>query len=165
MKPKKFEIDYEECRSLDSTVDQLQSLVDGLRSGALTVARGDRRLLFLLKPGAPLEFTLHAERNGERERLELSLEWRSQHLMIGGEQPRPEGARSDEGGRSDPGERAARYAADEEEALADADDLDDADDEDGDLEDEDFDDAAETVRKSNQLAEALRHSLEPQSRH
>jgi len=151
MKPKKFEIDYEECRSLDSILDQLQSMVDGLRSGALTVARGDRRLLFLVKPGVPLEFTLHAERTGERERLELSLEWRRQHLAIGSGPPRPAALASDQ----DEDERAARYTADEAEALADMDDLDD----------DDFDDDAETVRQSNQLTQALQHSLEPDSRH
>jgi amphi-Trp domain-containing protein len=153
MKTKKFEINYEEHRSLDSTLDQLQSLVDGLRSGALTVARGDRRLLFLVKPGARLDFALHAERAGDRERLELSLEWRRQNLVIDAP-ARPEGAERelDEGEL----ERAAQEAADEEEG-ADTDDLDD------DL--DDFDYAAETVRQSNQLAESLQHSLEPDSRH
>jgi len=147
MKTKKFEIDYEEYRSLDSALDQLQSLVDGLRSGALTVARGDRRLLFLVKPGARLELKLHAERTGDRERLELSLEWQRQQLVIG-DSARPQRAESmlDEGEL----ERVVPDTTDEDELDDDFDD---------------FDAAAETLRQSNRLAEALQHSLEPDSRH
>ncbi|HEU4580378.1 MAG TPA: amphi-Trp domain-containing protein [Polyangiaceae bacterium] len=144
---KKLEIEYDERRSLESTVDQLQSLVDGLRAGALTIARGDRRLLFLLKPAAPLEFTLHAERSGERERLQLSLEWRRQHLRIGTGR-----ALSD----ADTAETAASARElEEHEDTAELDVL--ADD------DDDFDDAAETLRHGHQLAQALREN--PLERH
>jgi amphi-Trp domain-containing protein len=147
---KKLEIEYDERRSLESTVDQLQSLVDGLRSGALTIARGDRRLLFLLKPDAPLEFTLHAERSGERERLKLSLEWQRQHLRIGGGRAMAE-ADSAEAAAS------ARELAEHEDPseLEQIDAIDEDDD--------DFDDAAETLRHGHQLAQALRDS--PLERH
>jgi len=147
---KKLEIEYDERRSLESTVDQLQSLVDGLRSGALTIARGDRRLLFLLKPDAPLEFTLHAERSGDRERLKLSLEWRRQHLRIGG-------GRAMEEADSAEVAASARELADHEDPsqLEDTDVLEDDDD--------DFDDAAETLRHGHQLAQALQEN--PLERH
>ena len=147
---KKLEIEYDERRSLESTVDQLQSLVDGLRSGALTIARGDRRLLFLLQPDAPLDFTLHAERSGERERLNLSLEWRRQHLRIGG-------ARSMEEVNGADAAASARELAEHEDPseLQDTDLLDDDDDE--------FDDAAETLRHGHQLAQALQEN--PLERH
>jgi amphi-Trp domain-containing protein len=144
---KKLEIEYDERRSLESTVDQLQSLVDGLRSGALTIARGDRRLLFLVKPEAPLEFTLHAERTGDRERLELTLEWRRQHLRIG------RGSALQE---PDSAEAAASVRElEEHEDTAELDVL--ADD------DDDFDDAAETLRHGYQLAQALQEN--PLDRH
>lgn len=147
---KKLEIEYDERRSLESTVDQLQSLVDGLRSGALTIARGDRRLLFLLKPDAALEFTLHAERSGERERLELSLEWRRQHLRIGG------GRAMQEADSADAAASARELAEhDDPSELEQIEALDDDDD--------DFDDAAETLRHGHQLAQALRES--PLGRH
>jgi amphi-Trp domain-containing protein len=147
---KKLEIEYGERRSLESTVDQLQSLVDGLRSGALTIARGDRRLLFLLKPEAPLAFTLHAERCGERERLKLSLEWRRQHLRISG------GPATEEADSADAAASARELAEHEDTSqLEDTDVL--ADDED------DFDDAAETLRHGHQLAQALQET--PLERH
>lgn len=150
---KKLEIEYDERRSLESTVDQLQSLVDGLRSGALTIAHGDRRLLFLLKPEAPLEFTLHAERSGERERLKLSLEWRRQHLRIGS------GRAAGESELEEPDRASAasaRELAEHEDTseLADTDVLED---------DDDFDDAAETLRHGHQLAQALQEN--PLERH
>lgn len=146
---KKLEIEYDERRSLESTVDQLQSLVDGLRSGALTIARGDRRLLFLLKPEAPLEFTLHAERSGEREQLKLSLEWQRQHLRIGGGSALAQ---------ADSAETAASaHELAEHEDPSELEDTDVEDDED------DFDDAAETLRHGHQLAQALQDN--PLERH
>jgi amphi-Trp domain-containing protein len=144
---KKHEIEYDERRSLQSTVDQLQSLVDGLRSRALTIAHGDRRLLFLVEPGSPLEFTLHAVRTGNRERLEISLEWRRQHLRIGEAFAEP-AAPSD---ANDPlAEGSAREDLEESEVV------------DEDEDDDDWDDQAETIRQgSNRLAEALQqNSLE-----
>ena len=147
---KKLEIEYDERRSLESTVDQLQSLVDGLRSGALTIARGDRRLLFLLKPDAPLEFTLHAERAGERERLELTLEWRRQHLRIG------TGRAMEEADSADAAASARELAEHEDPSEL---------EHPGALEDDedDFDDAAETLRHGYQLAQALQEN--PLERH
>ena len=154
-KMKKLQIEYDEQRSLESTVDQLQSLVDGLRAGALTVARGDRRLLFLLKPEAPLEFTLHAERAGERERIELTLEWRRQHLVIGNDKTRLQqlvatGAAAAQGTQPRDIEREDLDASDEEQAPEGSEELDE----------EDFDDDAETLRLNNQLAQVLQPSLE-----
>ena len=155
MKTKKLEIEYDEQRSLESTVDQLQSLVDGLRAGALTIARGDRRLLFLIKPEAPLEFTLHAERCGDRERLELGIEWRRQHPVLAGRETRPQDRAAasevlDEGAipRAFGGEQLGE--SDEHAAPEAGDDLDD----------EDFDVPAETLRQGNQLAQALQHPPE-----
>jgi amphi-Trp domain-containing protein len=147
---KKLEIEYDERRSLESTVDQLQSLVDGLRSGALTIARGDRRLLFLLKPEAPLAFTLHAERSGEHERLKLSLEWRRQHLRIG------RGRAMAEEDSADAAASARELAEHERPAELEAPELLEEDE-------DDFDDAAETLRHGHQLAQALQES--PLERH
>lgn len=78
---KKDRLQYTELRSLDSAVEQLQALVDGLRAGVLSLERGDQRLT--LKPGAVLDFALSAAREGEQERFELTLEWRRQELSMG----------------------------------------------------------------------------------
>jgi amphi-Trp domain-containing protein len=137
----KYKIEYDERRSLASAVDQLQSVVDGLRSRALTIAHGDRRLLFLLEPGSPLQLSIHAERSGNRERLEISLAWRRQHLRIAGF----------------PASRAVSAELDhpleegEPEELAESEVVDE--------EDDDWDDQAETIRQgSNLLAQALQQS-------
>ncbi|MEY2929687.1 MAG: Amphi-Trp domain, partial [Pseudomonadota bacterium] len=78
---KKNKLQYKELRSLDSTIEQLQELVDGLRTGTLSLERGGQQLQ--LKPGAVLDFAVCAEREGVQERFELSLEWRRQDLTIG----------------------------------------------------------------------------------
>lgn len=88
---KKKKLRYTELRSLDSAIEQLQQLVDGLRAGVLNLERGEQQLL--LKPGAVLDFELSAERAGVQERFELSMEWRRQDLTIGGG-PAREGATS-----------------------------------------------------------------------
>ncbi|MEO8182622.1 MAG: amphi-Trp domain-containing protein [Deltaproteobacteria bacterium] len=138
---KKYKIEYDECRSLESMVDQLQSVVDGLRSRALTIAHGDRRLLFLLEPDSPLELGIHAERSGNRERLQISLEWRRQHLHIGGAAAQP-GAPAEAGSPLEEGL--------EPEELEEGEVLDD---------DDDWEDQAETLRQgNNQLAQALQQS-------
>jgi amphi-Trp domain-containing protein len=141
----KHKIEYDERRSLASTIDQLQSVVDGLRSRALTIAHGNRRLLFLLEPGSPLELSIHAERSGNRERLEISLAWRRQHLRIGSlpaAQTAPEELRQP---------LEAEPAAEE---LEEGEVVEEQDD--------DWDDEAETIRQgSDRLAQALQqNSLE-----
>jgi amphi-Trp domain-containing protein len=78
---KKKKLRYTELRSLDSAIEQLQALVDGLRAGVLSLERGEQQLQ--LKPGAVLDFALSAEREGVQERFELTLEWRRQDLTIG----------------------------------------------------------------------------------
>ncbi len=77
---KRNKLQYTELRSLDSAIEQLQELLDGLRAGVLRLGRGEQQLL--LKPGAVLDFALSAEREGEQERFQLSLEWRRQELGI-----------------------------------------------------------------------------------
>ena len=160
MAKKKYEIEYEERRSLASTVDQLQSMVDGLRSRALTIAHGDRRLLFLVAPGSPLELSIHAERSGSHERLEISLEWRRQHLRIGGVSA-PDSARDGEGAELEELQLEGQQPEEQGdgEGLA-QDGVHDEDHDDGD--DDDWDDQAETVRQGSKLlAEALQqNSLE-----
>lgn len=78
---KKKKLQYTELRSLDSAIEQLQALVDGLRAGELSLERGEQQML--LRPGAVLDFALSAEREGVQERFELVLEWRRQELTIG----------------------------------------------------------------------------------
>jgi amphi-Trp domain-containing protein len=142
---KKHKIEYDERRSLASTVEQLQSVVDGLRSRALTIAHGDRRLLFLLAPGSPLELSIHAERSGNRERLEISLEWRRQHLRIGA-------SASEAGPEADDALEGEQL----EEGVPEELDDDEVHDEE---EDDDWEDQAETVRQgSNLLALALQQN-------
>jgi amphi-Trp domain-containing protein len=135
----KHEIEYDERRSLASTIDQLQSVVDGLRSRALTIAHGDRRLLFLLEPGSPLQLSIHAERSGQRERLEISLAWRRQQLRIGGYPA----------GQTAPAEAEHPLAEeDDPEELEESEVVEEQDD--------DWDDQAETLRQGSELlAQAL----------
>jgi len=136
---KKYKIEYDECRSLESLVDQLQSVVDGLRSRALTIAHGDRRLLFLLEPDSPLELGIHAERSGNRERLQISLEWRRQHLHIG--------AAAQPGAPAEAGNPVEEGLEPEELEEGEA------------LDDDDWEDQAETLRQgNNRLAQALQQS-------
>lgn len=146
---KTHKIEYDERRSLASAVEQLQSVVDGLRARALTIAHGDRRLLFLLAPGSPLELSLQAERSGDRERLEISLEWRRQHLRI-------DGAALSETTSSEA--LLPEAGALEEEQLEEESDSQTLDENGAppENEDDDGDDEAETVRQgSNLLAQAL----------
>jgi amphi-Trp domain-containing protein len=84
---KKKKLHYTELRSLDSAIEQLQQLVDGLRAGVVSLERGEQQLQ--LKPGAVLDFELSAERDGDQERFELTLEWRRQQLTIGSPRQRP----------------------------------------------------------------------------
>jgi amphi-Trp domain-containing protein len=74
---------YTELRSLDSAILQLQEVVDGLRAGVLRLRRGEQQMQ--LKPGGVLDFALHAERKGARERFEFGLEWRRQDLASSAE--------------------------------------------------------------------------------
>lgn len=83
---KKKKLQYTELRSLDSAIEQLQELVDGLRAGALNLERGEHQLQ--LKPGAVLDFAVRAERDGEQERFELTLEWRRQEQTASSAPPR-----------------------------------------------------------------------------
>ena len=85
----KKKLEYTELRSLDSAIEQLQELVDGLRAGVLPLRRGEQQVL--LKPGAVLDFAVSAERRGEQERLVLTLEWRRQELSM--DRGAPRGAR------------------------------------------------------------------------
>jgi amphi-Trp domain-containing protein len=144
----KHTIEYDERRSLESTIEQLESVVDGLRSRALTIAHGDRRLLFLLAPGSPLELGIHAQRSGDRERLAISLEWRRQHLRLDGVsvlQTAP--ADADPPIEEGLGEEGLDREELEENEAHDEDD------------DDDWDDQAETIRQgSTLLAQALQQN-------
>lgn len=80
---KKRKIELRELRSLEATIEQLESLLAGLRSGALTLAEGDEELS--LRPGGAVHFELHAETKGERERVKLVLDWRRKTPRAGSE--------------------------------------------------------------------------------
>lgn len=81
----KTSLQYSELRSLDSTIEQLQELVDGLRAGVVSLRRGEQRLL--LEPGAVLDMTLSGEREGVQERFTLTLSWRRRELALGNDGP------------------------------------------------------------------------------
>ncbi len=75
-----MKLHYSELRSLDSAIEHLQAIVNGLRAGLLRLEHGNEQLL--LRPGAVLDFAVSASRKGVNERFELTLEWRRQDLTI-----------------------------------------------------------------------------------
>ena len=81
---KKHEIESDELRTRESAQLEsllLESLLEGLRSGELSLTGGERELS--LHPGGAISFAPRGESVPDRERLRRSLEWRRQQLRIG----------------------------------------------------------------------------------
>jgi amphi-Trp domain-containing protein len=82
---KKQKIKLNEQQNLDTCVRQLESLLEGLKSGTLSLSQGGEKLW--LRPGGAVDIALSAEQSGERESLEIRLEWQRASLHVDSRRP------------------------------------------------------------------------------
>jgi amphi-Trp domain-containing protein len=78
MKKQKFK--YSDQQALDTCIRQLEGLLEGLRSGTLSLSQGDQKLW--LRPGSAVDIELRAEQSGDRETLDIQLGWRRASLHV-----------------------------------------------------------------------------------
>jgi amphi-Trp domain-containing protein len=77
---KKQKIEFTEQQPLDTCVRQLEALLAGLKAGTLSLSQGGDKLW--LRPGGDVDIELRAEQSGERESLELRLNWSRASLHV-----------------------------------------------------------------------------------
>jgi amphi-Trp domain-containing protein len=83
---KKQKLEFSEQQTLDVCIRQLEGLLERLKSGTLSLSQADQKLW--LRPGGPVDIELRAEQSGERESLEIHLEWQRASLhVVGGSTP------------------------------------------------------------------------------
>lgn len=82
---KKQKIKFNEQQALDTCVRQLEALLEGLKAGTLSLSQGGEKLW--LRPGGAVDIELSAEQSGERESLELRLEWQRASLHVDSRRP------------------------------------------------------------------------------
>jgi amphi-Trp domain-containing protein len=78
MKKQKFK--YSEQQALDTCIRQLEGLLEGLKSGTLSLSQGDEKLW--LRPGGAVDVELRAEQSGDHESLEIKLAWQRSSLSM-----------------------------------------------------------------------------------
>jgi amphi-Trp domain-containing protein len=78
MKKQKFK--YSEQQELDTCIRQLEGLLEGLKSGTLSLSQGDEKLW--LRPGGSVDVELRAEQSGDRESLQIQLAWQRASLSV-----------------------------------------------------------------------------------
>src|SRR5690349_15153719 len=78
MKKQKFK--YSDQQALDTCIRQLEGLLEGLRSGTLSLSQGGQKLW--LRPGSAVDIELRAEQSGDRETLDIQLGWRRASLHV-----------------------------------------------------------------------------------
>jgi amphi-Trp domain-containing protein len=61
-------------RGIEACIDQLQSIIDGLRAGRMAVEEEDQALL--LRPRGPLDFELRVDQLGTKETLRVEMSWK-----------------------------------------------------------------------------------------
>jgi amphi-Trp domain-containing protein len=61
-------------RGIEACIDQLQSIIDGLRAGRMAVEEEDQALL--LRPRGPLDFEVRVEQLGTKETLRVEVSWK-----------------------------------------------------------------------------------------
>jgi amphi-Trp domain-containing protein len=77
---KKQKIELSEQQTLDTCIRQLEALLEGLKSGTLSMSQGGQKLW--LRPGGAVDIQLRAEQSGDRESLEIQLGWRRASLHV-----------------------------------------------------------------------------------
>ncbi len=82
---KKQKIKFSEQQALDTCVRQLEALLEGLKAGTLSLSQGGEKLW--LRPGGAVDIELSAEQSGERESLEIRLEWQRASLHVDARRP------------------------------------------------------------------------------
>lgn len=78
MKKQKFE--FSEQQPLDTCIRQLEGLLEGLKSGSISLSQGDEKLW--LRPGGTVDVELRAEQSGDHERIDIQLAWRRASLSV-----------------------------------------------------------------------------------
>jgi amphi-Trp domain-containing protein len=78
MKKQKFK--FSEQQPLDTCIRQLEALLEGLKSGTLSLSQGEEKLW--LRPAGAMDIELRAEQSGDRENLEIHLGWRRASLHV-----------------------------------------------------------------------------------
>ncbi|HWO09968.1 MAG TPA: amphi-Trp domain-containing protein [Polyangiaceae bacterium] len=71
---KRRKVRYVDQRNIQACIDQLQAIIDGLRSGGLGFEEEDQSLL--LHPGGMLDFELRVDQLERKETLRVELSWR-----------------------------------------------------------------------------------------
>jgi amphi-Trp domain-containing protein len=61
-------------RNIEACIDQLQSIIDGLRAGSMAVEEEDQALL--LRPRGPLDFEVRVDQLGTKETLRVEMSWK-----------------------------------------------------------------------------------------
>lgn len=82
---KKQKIQFAEQQALDTCIRQLEGLLEGLKSGTLSLSQGGQKLW--LRPGSAVDIELRAEQSGDRESLEIHLGWQRASLHVVSRQP------------------------------------------------------------------------------
>jgi len=82
---KKQKIKFAEQQALDTCIRQLEGLLEGLKSGTLSLSQGGQKLW--LRPGNAVDIELRAEQSGDRESLEIQLGWHRASLHVVSRQP------------------------------------------------------------------------------
>jgi amphi-Trp domain-containing protein len=77
---KKQKMKFAEQQALDTCIRQLEALLEGLKSGTLSLSQGGEKLW--LRPGGAVDIELRAEQSGDRESLEIQLGWRRASLHV-----------------------------------------------------------------------------------
>jgi amphi-Trp domain-containing protein len=78
MKKQKFK--YSDQQPLDTCIRQLESLLEGLKTGTLSLSQNGEKLW--LRPGGAMDIELRAEQSGDRESLEIHLGWHRSALHV-----------------------------------------------------------------------------------
>jgi len=71
---KRRKVRYVDQRSIEACIEQLQAIIDGLRSGGMGLEQDDQSLV--LRPGGLLDFELRVEQLERKETLRVDMSWR-----------------------------------------------------------------------------------------
>jgi amphi-Trp domain-containing protein len=72
----KQEISQKAGMSLDQAVGYIESVIEGIRRGVLTIETGDKSVT--IHPGRLVEFEIEATRKKEKESVTIELTWRQE---------------------------------------------------------------------------------------
>jgi amphi-Trp domain-containing protein len=70
----KKEVAFEGLLEIGDAVEQLQSVLNGMRSGTLCVQQGDRSIT--VHPGKEVEISVKIKNKDDRESVSIQMEWK-----------------------------------------------------------------------------------------